>query len=277
MGYGWKKISSISLGTGTAEQDFTTLKAPEWAGRLLGISVAATVITPSVDESLMAKGRLTSEDLAVEPCEFLFPATGAADATTTIVGAGQRAWYPLNVPLNGGDSLNFHATALVANAAAPYANIDCLFADNLKQHAPTALDGWPGVQRFSKVSALGASTANGTTTGSSFTVTSASRLLNTFGILSRDTAAPSSPALGYWSLDSSGFGQFSPVQFHAEILPAFLNVAIGGGAPIKVSQADQNFAMSATSVITPLYTQEGGVNNTTEDWIVGIQFSRLGA
>lgn len=272
----WKKVSAVSLGTtGAVEVSATQLKVPEWADIVLGIRPNSMLITPTANQSLEVKGRLVSDDLSVVPCEFLLNPVGGLDATTGGVMVGEAPYYPLNIPVKGGEGLDFKFTSLKTNTVAPYAWTDVLFGQRKAGDVPPSLyDPLPFVQRFGKVGTLTAVTA-ATATGTAYTITGAKAIIDFMGLIGKDTMTDSKPCIGYFQFESSGF-KYTPQQMHVEPVGAVLG-ATDAPKIACVTRARVALPCAATSVIQDYYTQEGGTAETTDDWITGVWFARVKA
>jgi len=266
----WKKTAAKSLGTGTSEVSVAAFKVPEWVRLLGGVKVSASQITPTANEGLIAKGRVTSNDLSIEPYEYLLPSDGTIDATTAGFKPGPKEYIPWNFPVNGGEQLDFQFTALRSNTVAPFAWIDILVAQD-PMEIPTKMDHMRGVTRFGKVGSLTA-TVDGTATGTAYTITGAEMITDVYGIVVKDTMADSKPAFGYFTLESSGF-VFSPIEYHDEGQGAVLG-ATDAALRAKLTHEHVGVPTASTTIITDKFTQEGGVAITSDDWITGINFKR---
>ena len=278
----WKTAGQVALGTGVAEQDFNAFTVPEPAKVIWGIRVNQTPVTVTADESVLAVGSLTSNDISLNPCEFIYPPSAVQDGTLGMPGAAPYVYYPLNIVegmsgnIVGGSTITAHATALVSNTAAPYAFLDFLLGDDPADLPPSVYDPYPMFRRYHKVGTLGASTANGTTTlANNIQITGAELILGLFAALTRDTAAAAAPACGYFTYRSQAF-PLNDIELHGEIHPAQLGTTTSG-AQMHLTHEWMKMPTAATANVNVLYTQGGAVNNTNEDFVAGLSFKRVGA
>lgn len=124
------RIGARSIGTGTAQTQLsgdrsgnaTNYVVPAWVRAILSVRSDVAELTPTAAQSVMATLKVQSNDVNLGNFEVLAPPLGSALGATAFQAAfsGMNVGvYPLNLPLNGGESIQFFGQAQVANTVAP--------------------------------------------------------------------------------------------------------------------------------------------------------------
>ena len=122
MTYGYDDVTGTTMSAQTEVQlnAGTSLTAPDPAHGLLAVIPYAYELgafTP--DQSLFIAFRVQSDDVAIEPKKFVLPNINTGDAAFTSVAAPALLAYPLDVPLNGGEHINYYAQPLTTSTVEP--------------------------------------------------------------------------------------------------------------------------------------------------------------
>jgi len=115
MTYGYDDATFTEMSGVTEVQinSGASLTAPDPAHGLLAV-------IPYLSElGAFTVDRVQSDDVAVEPKKFVLPNVNTGDASFASVQAPALLAYPLDVPLNGGEHINYYGQPLTTNAVEP--------------------------------------------------------------------------------------------------------------------------------------------------------------
>jgi hypothetical protein len=172
--------------------------------QIVGIEAILVGNTPTAAESNIAKVRLGSNDIALYNCEFMVNPSAAILGATGQMHVARSKFWPLYVPVNGGEKISLFGTALVANTVAPFMGVHIYYSDT----APVL------PQRKGKV---GTATSTGTATGkvvsdAAFVITGGSILESCYALVVPTTVAASKPIIAYAEIKSSDLLPPFPVR-----------------------------------------------------------------
>jgi len=210
-------IGSTSLGTGTTKTLLggADMALPEWARSIVAVIPIVNIDVPTVEESVIAKLILESDDFTVGPFEVLASPAGGCIGATVGPSISEPEKYVVNCPVPGGAKLSVYGQALVANTAAPVMSCGII----VSSEPPT------GPQRFAKMGTL---TSTGTTAstdvaGTQYAFSKGRKIVELFGIVAPAALAAADAMQGYIRFSSSEFSRSTPSKMQFNPVPGGLS------------------------------------------------------
>lgn len=211
-------VGSTSLGAASTSKVLLggkSLILPEWAKSIVAIIPIVTIDVPTVEESVIAKCTLESEDFTVGPYEVLASPISACIGATIAPSIAEPEKYLVNCPVPGGAKLDIYGECLVANTAAPVMSCTVI----ISSEPPT------GKQRFAKMGTL---TSTGTTAstdvaGTPYSFSKGREIVEVFGVVAPAALAAADAMTGYIRLYSSEFARSTPLKMPFNPMPGGLS------------------------------------------------------
>lgn len=211
-------IGPTSLGVGaTAKVQLggADLVLPAWARSILAIRPMLQIVTPTVDEAVMASVTLESDDFSVQPFITLAAPIQSSDGTHAAPFTPEPPWYPVNCPIAGGDRLKVYGTPLTASSAAPYMSCQVVVGDKK-----------PGAQLHSKIGTI---TATGTAasvnvTEASYTLTGGNTLKEIIGAVGTMALLAGDVIMGRFDFVSNDLKFPTPLKLPTSVMSGILGV-----------------------------------------------------
>ena len=232
----------------------TSLTAPDPAHGLLAVIPYAYELGAfTVDQSLFIAFRVQSDDVAIEPKKFVLPNINTGDAAFTSVAAPALLAYPLDVPLNGGEHINYYAQPLTTNAVEPAVAATVIYST-------TGTNGSESYYtRPSSATAGGTAINTRTTQGNDMTITGGNEITALYTVVSGAVATASQHDAGYAEFTSPDFNTSMP--YRVAVQPTFTglgaaaNAVTGGGGIMKYEMPrGQGIPLADKVTITSYYT-----------------------
>jgi len=269
------RVAQGAVGTGAAQVTIGSFTAAEWSDKIMGIKPAANLLGLTADTGLDWTWQLSSNEVkGMQPIDGPGSWSGSPDATNAQITQSHSEFFPLNVPIFGGESVDFLVT-MEAAAAANGTAYCTLWYGNAGDALPASYDPLPGRQRYYLSGTITAAAAGAATaTGTAYNVVGGSALTEVYGNISKDAVAAADPMQGTFRLESSGFDA-SPVRYGGEHgIPPALGTLLGTNAANMTRHA-LYMPIDRYTVIQDYF--EGFTNMVnTDDWQTGVQFIRPG-
>jgi len=265
MAQGIKKATYTSLTTGITEQTLNggnDITIPKGIKQIVGIEPIVVPVTPTANESVLAKVKLTSTDIALYNCEFLANPSAAILGATGQMHVAKSKFWPLYVPVNGGEKVQIKGTALVANSVAPLMGANLYLSDQ-----PPILPQRKG--KIGTLTTMGTAAAK-VVTDAAFQVTGGSILESVYGAVVPTTVAASNPIIASGNVISSDLLPPFPIEFPITPVGAGLGALI---APTHdgIVEADIAIAMASTTNMELSITMERAVS-VAPNGVVGVVY-----
>lgn len=212
-------IGPTSLGAGaTAKVQLggADLVLPAWARSILAIRPMLQIVTPTVDEAVMASVTLESDDFSVQPYIMLGAPIQSNDGAAAAPFTPEPPWYPVNCPINGGDRIKIYGTPLTASTVAPYMSCQVIVGDKK-----------PGAQLHAKIGAI---TATGTAasvnvTEDSYTLTGGNTLKELVGAVGTMALLAGDVIMGRFDFISNDLKDPTPLKLPTAPMSGILGTA----------------------------------------------------
>lgn len=263
--------TSLSV-TALAETPIGTLwTVPAGTKSILGVIVHYN--TGGVNDAVLpkvAKCRMYSEDVKLAPCDLL--AEGIASMLTSGNGfQSDPPYYPLNIPVNGGEKIYFYGTQYVTTTTACQMAITVLYSD----------EGPVGEQYFYKACAAAYAISAVTaavkyTDPTVYTVSGARKITGVYGLAWHTVGAAATGCIGKFQLESNDFQVPFSISWSTKKGNSILSV---GGTEIALARIDGytiypipelNIPVAAICNITQTYTV--GPTTIVGAFVTGVQF-----
>jgi len=256
MTYGYDDVTGTTMSVQTEVQlnAGTSLTAPDPAHGLLAVIPYAYELGAfTVDQSLFIAFRVQSDDVAIEPKKFVLPNINTGDAAFTSVAAPALLAYPLDVPLNGGEHINYYAQPLTTNSVEPAVAATVIYSTTGTNGAESYYT------RPSSATAGGTAINTRTTQGNDMTITGGSEISALYTVVSGAVATASQHDCGFAEFTSPDFNTSMP--YRVAVQPTFTglgaaaNAATGGGGIMKYEMPrGQGIPLADKVTITSYYT-----------------------
>jgi len=256
MTYGYDDVTGTTMSVQTEVQlnAGTSLTAPDPAHGLLAVIPYAYELGAfTLDQSLFIAFRVQSDDVAIEPKKFVLPNINTGDAAFTSVAAPALLAYPLDVPLNGGEHINYYAQPLTTNAVEPAVAATVIYSTTGTNGAESYYT------RPSSATAGGTAINTRTTQGNDMTITGGNEITALYTVVSGAVATASQHDAGYAEFTSPDFNTSMP--YRVAVQPTFTglgaaaNAITGGGGIMKYEMPrGQGIPLADKVTITSYYT-----------------------
>jgi hypothetical protein len=265
VGYWYDVIASVSLGTSTAKTKLGGTQVygtgadyllPTAAKCIVGVRPKLVNTTPTANQAVLATLKVESGDLGLKDFEVFANPIDSGLGTNEMQAQDAAPWYPLMMPCNGGEKVQFYGTAQIANTVAPLMSVD-VFLSNVYPEGYNPGSGWvsgygPVQAKIAGINYGGGPTATGTAASSVATdggVTIAGpkkRLIGMFGVVVDTTPAASKPISGWFSVNASEIS-INPQRWAAEPITGLLGTTTTGALAHISGAYPCNLALNAPS------------------------------
>jgi len=253
-GYDDATFTAMSGVTEVQINSGTSLTAPDPAHGLLAVIPYMSELGAfTTNQSLFCAFRVQSDDVAVEPKKFVLPNVNTGDAAFTSVAAPALLAYPLDVPLNGGEHINYYGQPLVTNTVEPGIGATVIYST-------TGTNGSESYyQRPTNETAAGTAINTRTQQTDDITITGGNEITGLYTIVSGATATASEHDVGFSEFVSPDFDTSMP--YRVAVQPTFTglgaaaNAVTGGGGIMQFNMPrGQGIPLADKVTITTYYT-----------------------
>jgi hypothetical protein len=225
--------------TGASEITVGTWKAPSKAKKIEAIEVifaASGGETAAQGETAYARITCSDTTANVEPCYLLSDPIGSCVGASAFGGGTvqERAIYPVNIPVNGGETFTVLGAELAALTIHGELSVNFFYNDTGADYNDFEYLGQTHGQFHWKIgtyTTTGTGSAAGTAaTGTAYTVTGGKKIKVAIGIFQATTVASNTGAQIRFTLTSPDFKSAFPIDFMGRPYPGVL----AGAATISV-------------------------------------------
>jgi hypothetical protein len=245
--YWWDLVAGISIGTGTAKTKLAGGGVFGTGADYLIPTDAKCVVAvrpklmlaglPTANQSVLATLKVESTALHMGDYEVFASPMGSGLGTAENLLQDPAPIWPLMLPCNGGEYMQFYGTAQVANTVAPLMSCD-VYLSNLPPEGYSADGGWrqgygPVQAKIGGINSGGGPTSTGTAAATPApnggTVISApkKRLIAAVGVVVGTTPAAQKGISGQFIVAASELLQ-NPLRWESESQPGFLGTTTTG-------------------------------------------------
>jgi len=255
---------SKTLGVETSVGGTNGWTVPAGTKCIVGVKVSYSLAGVNDDVlPKIARVRIASEDVTIEPCTVYAAPIGSMKTS----GNGDQSecpYYPLNIPVVGGEKVYFYGTAIVTTTTAGSMGVTVIISN----------EGPSGPQYFYKTAAVVyavATTADLKTTDPTvYTVNGGSKITGVYGMVWQTIAAAATGCAGKFMLESSDFQMPFGPSWTNERGNSMLSV---GETPVSlVKVEDLDIPIANVTNITQAYYNLATI--AAGAFITGVQFTK---
>lgn len=274
------RIGARSLGTGTAQTQLsgdrsgnaTNYVVPAWCRAILSVRSDLAELTPTAAQSVTATLKIQSNDVNVGNYEILAEPLGSAlGATAFQFGAEgmNGGTYPFNLPLNGGENLQFFGQAQVTNTVGPTMGATVWLSNTPVKEAQVFSLMSSKIQGSGPTSTgTAAGTVNIGTPAPTISGATGATLIAGFGAIGLTTIVASDKTQGFYQVQAPEVPV--PIRWNVEPINGFL------GATGQVSELISFITGLHMEVATPTSLQEALVLETAPanagNFVMGVMY-----
>ena len=259
-------IANASIGTGTTKTNLlgagNFYNVPAGMQSIVAVRPVVALKTPTAAQSVVSTLAVTSNDTFVGDFEVPANPIGSGLGTNETTFADEPHWYPANIPVVGGNKVQFWGTAMVANTVAPYMAVDIILSDQpSSSFGPQMHYINNGLNYNGTSTTLGGPTTAGTSTGAQITISgSQPRVLRAlYGVVANTTPAASQPINGQFGFGSPSLSGPNPIYLSISATQGFLGTTTAGdlnhisrteGLEIPLTNMPATFTTTITTIVT---------------------------
>lgn len=250
-----------------------SMKVPEWATMLRGIWVNNQCTTQTNDETMLAFGRLdTNDGLPIKPFEFIYPPIGAWGTTPGAGNGTKSEFYPVNAPVMPGSNIQCYGTLDETITANGYIWADFVFSNDLIKN-PKDIDRMPDTQRYRVIGTVTATVAAGRAVGTAYNFNGGKMVTEASFITSVDAQSPNTAGVGFISLESNDVPIW-PMNAHVDPYGSVLGNTGHHLAPECVTRRPIMAPCEPVVQVQDYFTSGAGLTHTTGHFLTGVEFIR---
>lgn len=205
-------VGPTATGTGTARTSINaTYQVPSIARALVAVQPLITASAPATAESVLAILDFIGKDCTFQPCELPFPVGGSKLGAIDTPHVEAPRWFPVNAPLTGNEVWDVGVEPLDAMAGNGLAGANLIF-DTVEPNVPLI--------KTASTRETATGTGTGEVTGSTITLSNASKIIELGGAVTGSTVAADQEHLAYMTLKSTGFHTITEHKFFLDAVQA---------------------------------------------------------